>query len=92
MVTQYLQAATARKTRDIYVLRFIASGGWKSDFTLNNTIAILCLFFSLVKDSPANTIKVSAAILKVVSFSLFDRCDSDKPVKINILLLSGCCL
>ena len=43
-------------------------------------------FFSLVKDSPANTIKVSAAI------SLFDRCDSDKPEKINISLLSGCCL
>ena len=38
---------------------------------------------------------MSAAILQTVnllSFSLFDRCDSDKPEKINILLLSRCCL
>ena len=46
---------------------------------------------SSVKNSPANAIKISAAILNLVSFSLFDRCDSDKPEKINILLLSGCC-
>ena len=48
-----------------------------------------------VKDSPVNAIKISAAILQTVnllSFSLFDRCDSDKPEKINILLLSGFCL
>ena len=50
---------------------------------------------SSVKHSPANAIKISAAILQTVnllSFSLFDRCDSDKPEKINILLLSGFCL
>ena len=50
---------------------------------------------SSVKNFPANAIKISAAILHTVnllSFSLFDRCDSDKPEKINILLLSGCCL
>ena len=50
---------------------------------------------SSVKNSQANAIKISAAILQTVnllSFSLFDRCDSDKPEKINILLLSGCCL
>ena len=50
---------------------------------------------SSVKHAPANAIKISAAILQTVnllSFSPFDRCDSDKPEKINILLLSGCCL
>ena len=47
---------------------------------------------SLVKESPATTIKVSATILNLVSFSLFDQCDSDKPEKINISLLSVCCL
>ena len=47
---------------------------------------------SSVKNSPANAIKISAAILNLVRFSLFDRCDSDKPEKITILLLSGCCL
>ena len=50
---------------------------------------------SSVKNSPANAIKISAAILPTVnflSFSLFDRCESNKPEKINILLLSGCCL
>ena len=50
---------------------------------------------SSVKNFPANAIKISAAILETVnllSFSLFDRCDSDKPEKTNILLLSGCCL
>ena len=50
---------------------------------------------SSVKNSPANAIKISAAILQTVnllSFSAFDRYDSDRPEKINILLLSGCCL
>ena len=47
---------------------------------------------SSVKNSPANVIKMSAVILNPVSFSLFDRCDSDRPKKINILLLFGCCL
>ena len=48
---------------------------------------------SLVKHSPANAIKISVAILNLVSFSLFDRCDSDKPEKkINMSLISGYCL
>ena len=50
---------------------------------------------SSVKNSPVNAIKLSAAILRTVnllSSSLFDQCDSDKPEKINILLLCGCCL
>ena len=46
---------------------------------------------SSVKNSPANTIKLSAAIFNLVSFSLFDLHDSDKPENINISLLSGCC-
>ena len=33
----------------------------------------------LRKNSPANVNKVLAAILNLVSFSLFDRRDSDKP-------------
>ena len=44
---------------------------------------------SSVKNSPANVFKVSAAILNLVSFSLFDEHDSDKPEKINIALLYG---
>ena len=50
---------------------------------------------SSVKISPANAIKISAAILQTVnllSFLLFDPCDGDKPENINILLLSGGCL
>ena len=38
---------------------------------------------SSVKSSPANVIKASAAILNLVSFSLFDQRDSDKPEKIK---------
>ena len=36
-----------------------------------------------VKNSLANVIKISAAILNLVSFSLFDRRDSDKPEMIH---------
>ena len=43
---------------------------------------------SSVKNSPANAIKISAVILNLAS----DKMDSDKPEKINISLLSGCCL
>ena len=44
---------------------------------------------SLVKNSQANVIKISASILvNLVRFSLLDRRDSDKPEKINISLLS----
>ena len=55
---------------------------------MNNIITALCI--SSVKHSPANAIKVSATILILVSFSLFDTCrrDSVKPGK-NILLLLG---
>ena len=38
---------------------------------------------SLVKNSPANAIKILAVIFSLAS---------DKPEKINISLLSGCCL
>ena len=41
---------------------------------------------SAIKYSPAN---VSAYILKLVSFSSFDRRDSDKTEKTNISLLSS---
>ena len=34
-------------------------------------------------------IRTMATILNLVSFSLFDRFESDKPEKINIWLLSG---
>ena len=37
-------------------------------------------------------INVSAAILNLVRFSLFERCDSNKPETIRISILSGCCL
>ena len=40
-----------------------------------------------MKNSPANAIKISVAIQ-----TLFDRRDSEKPEKINISLISGCCL
>ena len=73
---------TARKERDVYIfLRFIAvvSGASKILYRL-------CLSISSVKYSPAN---VSAYILKLVSFSLFDRRDSDKTEKTNISLLSS---
>ena len=36
--------------------------------------------------------KCQLPILNLASFSLFDQRDSDQPEKINILLLSGCCL
>ena len=60
-------------------------------FNLTNIIATVS-FISSVKNSPANGIKISAAILNFVSFSLFNRSDSDKLEKINIFLLSGCSL
>ena len=47
-------------------------------------------FISSVKNSPANAVKISS-----VNFTLnlaSDKPDSDKPEKINISLLSGCCL
>ena len=61
---------TARKNRVIDLLRFIAvaSGGYKTDFNLNNVIATLCLH------SPANAIKISAVILNLAS----DKPDRDK--------------
>ena len=65
----------------------VVSGGYKTDFNLNNIIATLS-FISSVKNSPANAVKISAVILNLAS----DKPDSDKPEKINISLLSGCCL
>ena len=49
-------------------------------------LLITCLSISSVKYSPAN---VSAYIVKLVSFSPFDRRDSDKTEKTNISLLSS---
>ena len=43
---------------------------------------------SSVKNSPAIAIKISAVILNLAS----DKPESDKPEKINISLLSDCCL
>ena len=65
MVTQSSQVATARKTGDSYLLRFIAvvSGGYETDFNLNNIIAMhSASSISSAKHSPANAIKISAAI------------------------------
>ena len=60
----------------MYLLQFVAvaSGGYKTDFNLNNIIATLCLLFSSVKNSPANAIKILAVILNLVS----DKPDSDE--------------
>ena len=85
--------ATGRKNRDIYLLRFIAvsSDGYKLlTPILNNSDFVSSV--SSVKYSPANVLKISVAILNLVSFSLLDQRDSNKPEKINISLLSGCCL
>ena len=78
----------------IYLPRFIAvtSGGYKTDFNLNNICSDSVSSISSVKTSPANAIKISATIFNLVTFSLFNQCDSDKPEEINILLLSACCL
>ena len=67
------------------------SGSYKTDFNLNSIIATLSHYFFPVKkkNSPANVIKVLATILNLVSFSLFDRFESDKLEKMNIWLLSG---
>ena len=71
----------------------MASGGYKTDFSLiEQHYSDSAISFSSVKGSPANTIKVSAAISHLVSFSFFDGFDSDEPEKIKISLLSGCCL
>ena len=56
------------------------SGGYKTDFNLNSIIATL--IFSSVKNSQATVIEVSAAILNLVSFPLFDQCDCNKAGKI----------
>ena len=82
----FILAATARKNRNIYLLRFIAvpSGGYKTDYNLNNIIATLGL---LSLKSPANVSEVSAAILNLASVLLFDRRDCNQPEYINISLL-----
>ena len=80
--------ATARKERDIYRCHV----QWIQNWVQFEQHYSDCLSLSVVKNSPVNVIKVSAAILNLVSFSLFDRRDSDKPEKINILFLSGCWL
>ena len=59
-----------------------------ASINLNNIVTTL--FFYLFRNTcicmPAN---MSADILKLVSFSPFDRCDSNKLEKINISLLSS---
>ena len=50
----------------------------KTDFTLNNFVVCLC-FSSVQRKSQANVIKVSAVILNLFSFSLFDPHVTDKP-------------
>ena len=75
-------------SRYYYLLRFIAfaSGGYKTDLNLNIIATVSSI--SSVTNSPANAIKISAAILNLASKKL----DSDKPEKITISFLSGCCL
>ena len=70
-----------------------ASGGYKTDFNFNNITVTLSFYFnSSVKNSPANVIKVSAASLKLVSFSPFDRHDGNKPEKITFHSFRGMAL
>ena len=52
----------------------VASGGYKTDFNFNNIATLTFYFFG--KNSPANAIKVSAATLNFIRFSLFDNRDS----------------
>ena len=80
MVTRCSEA-TARKNQDIYILRFITvtSGGYKTGFVYSDSVSSI---FS-VKNSLANAIKLLAVILNLAS---------DKPEKLNISLLFGCCL
>ena len=63
------------------------SSGFQTDFNLN-IIATLPFYF-FIKKSPGNVIKLLAAILNLVSFSLFDRWDCAKPKKISISLFLG---
>ena len=91
----FLWSRNVHKEQDIYLLRFIsgASGGYKTDFNFNNITATLSFYFdSSVKNSPANVIKVSAASLKLVSFSPFDRHDGNKPEKITFHSFRGMAL
>ena len=65
MVKQCSHNATARKNRNICLLRFIAvaSGGFKTEFNLNsNSVSSI----SSLKTLPPNVIKVSAAILYLI--------------------------
>ena len=67
MVTQCSEGA-----RYLSSLAF-TSDGYKTDINFNNIIATLSFYFdSSVKNSPANVIKVLAAILKLVCFTPFD--------------------
>ena len=93
MLYGHTMVISGKSQKDIYLLRFItvASDEFKTDFKLNNIYSDSVSSISSVKNSPANTIKLSADIFNLVSFSLFDRRDSDKLAKINISLLSGCC-
>ena len=52
----------------------VTSGGYKTDFNFNNIATLTFYFFG--KNSPANAIKVSAATLNFIRFSLFDNRDS----------------
>ena len=85
MVT-HCSLATARKKRDIYLLRFIAVRFIPSKVDILMTFA--GGFF-------AEEIEDRVAIMFVVQIEVSfvsTRRESDKPEKINISVLSGCCL
>ena len=68
----------------------VTSGGYKTDFKLNIIATLSFYFFGKRLASKHHQLKVLAAIVNLVGFSLFDCRDSNKPEKINISLLSGC--
>ena len=86
-----------KSQKDIYLLQFItvASGGFKTDFKLNNIIATLCLQYGMssissVKNSPANTIKLSAAnIPNEHGLSYPHRCIENKLTSLNFCYISS---
>ena len=90
MVT-HCSLATARKKRDIYLLRFILLSGLslaRYKITADILMTFAGGFF-------AEEIEDRVAIMFVVQIEVSfvsTRRESDKPEKINISVLSGCCL
>ena len=73
--------------KKFFLFRFVAvaSSGYKTGFNLNNILAPLSVYFFRKRFTSK-----CHHHFKPCSFSLFDRRNSDKLEKINVLLLSGC--